>query len=90
MHWSIALTICLALGLVLFFSIISFVLKRTGGFAPGWQIRCPSCGRTADASEAGIVRVGAASVGKRILGRCTQCKRLRWLALERKSQPIGR
>jgi hypothetical protein len=80
----------LSVGLVLFYWIASFILTRTGGFAPGWQLRCPRCGRTGDASQAGIIRIGAASVGKRILGRCSECKRLRWLALEPKPDPNSR
>lgn len=53
------------------------------GYAPGWQIRCTSCGRTREAAAAGIVRVGAWSRGKRTLGWCRQCRWFRLLAVER-------
>jgi len=53
------------------------------GEAPGWNLRCGPCGREKPAAEAGIVRIGAASVGKRVLGYCTQCRRFRMLHLER-------
>ena len=53
------------------------------GYAPNWVIRCPRCGRSGDAAEAGVVRIGAASNGKRVLGRCQACGRLRWLVLEK-------
>jgi DNA-directed RNA polymerase subunit RPC12/RpoP len=50
--------------------------------APGWQIRCPKCGWMLPYGEIGI-RLGAASKGKRILARCPQCRRLRWVIVER-------
>lgn len=58
------------------------------GYAPGWQIRCASCGRTKDAGEAGITRLGAASTGKRVLGWCKQCCSLRFLILEEAERGI--
>ena len=53
------------------------------GFAPDWMLRCAVCGRAADAAEAGVVRIGATSVGKRVAGRCKGCGRLRMLILEK-------
>ena len=61
------------------------VRKAGGGLAPGWQLRCTRCGRIGDASEAGLVRLGAASVRKYTLGYCSGCgERLRIIAIERK------
>jgi hypothetical protein len=55
------------------------------GYAPGWQVRCLTCGLRIDAGEAGVVRVGA--VGKTYtLGRCSRCQRLRCLVVERKKE----
>lgn len=54
------------------------------GYAPGWQLRCTKCGRTRDAADAGIVRIGAWSWKKYILGWCSRCRWLRWVAVERK------
>ena len=54
------------------------------GYAPGWQLRCTRCGRTRDAGEAGLIRVGAASVAKYTLGWCSNCRWLRFVAVERK------
>lgn len=49
-----------------------------------WQIRCPQCNRSKNLAEIpGAVRIGAFSIGKRTLGYCSQCKRLRWLVIER-------
>ncbi len=48
-----------------------------------WIIRCPDCGRWKDARAAGIVRIHARSVGKRVLGMCSDCGRMRWLRVER-------
>lgn len=52
--------------------------------APGWQLRCPKCNWTLPYGKIGI-RLGAASRGKRILARCPQCRRLRWVIVERVS-----
>lgn len=51
--------------------------------APGWTIQCPKCGlsKPYGAARWGIlrpVRLGAASIGKRTLGWCSQCRRLCW------------
>jgi hypothetical protein len=54
------------------------------GYAPGWQIRCTKCGQTRDASEAGLVRIGALSWKKFTLGFCSHCHRLRFIAIEKK------
>lgn len=54
------------------------------GNAPGWQVRGTGCGRTRDAAEVGIIRIGARSRGKFTVIWCTQCHRLRCIAIERK------
>lgn len=59
------------------------------GYAPDWQIRCPKCGKARDAGEAGFVRVKASSIGKRVLGRCSGCRRLRMLVVERKPKAVN-
>jgi hypothetical protein len=56
------------------------------GYAPGWQIRCKKCGSTRDAADAGMIRIGAASIGKHTLGWCGKCRRLRMLIVEPKPQ----
>jgi hypothetical protein len=55
--------------------------------APGWLIRCPKCGLTKPLGETGAVRLGAASRGKRTVGFCRQCRRLRWAIIERVPPP---
>lgn len=62
----------------------SWLRRQDIGGSGDWQVRCPKCGQTRDAREAGVVRVFAASRGKRILARCSQCGRLRWAVVERK------
>jgi hypothetical protein len=56
--------------------------------APGWQIRCPKCGKTRSYGEVGGVRLGAASRGKRILGWCRRCNWFRWAVVERVPAPV--
>ena len=89
MHWSVH--VLLTLGpfviLALIFLILNAVLRKTGGYAPGWQFRCTKCNRTRDAGEAGVIRMRAASVGKRVLGYCCGCHRFRSLAVERQPSP---
>lgn len=55
-----------------------------GGYAPGWQARCTKCGHTRDASEVGVTRIGAWSWKKYTLGWCSDCHRLRFIAVERR------
>ncbi|MCA9265308.1 MAG: hypothetical protein KDA60_15715, partial [Planctomycetales bacterium] len=59
------------------------LLRAGKGYAPGWRISCTSCGRSVPAARAGIVRVGAASVHKYVLGWCADCHWLRWMRLEK-------
>jgi hypothetical protein len=52
------------------------------GYAPRWQVRCTKCGRTRDASDVGIIRIGA--TGKSYaLGWCSNCRWLRFIAIEK-------
>ncbi|HVZ95136.1 MAG TPA: hypothetical protein VG797_11570 [Phycisphaerales bacterium] len=46
-----------------------------------WRLRCTSCGRVGPL-PAGMIRIGAASWGKVILGRCSACGKLRAMAVE--------
>ena len=82
----IAVTVLGLGGMAAVFLLLERAVGKTGGgLAPGWQLRCTRCGRTRDASEAGLVRLGAASVGKYTLGYCSGCgERLRLIAIERK------
>lgn len=47
-----------------------------------WMLRCTTCGREGPLAGRGL-RIGAASIGKRVLGYCRGCERLRWVAVER-------
>lgn len=69
-------------GFLLFFIVLSVLLKRFGGYAPGWRIRCAACGHVRPAAEAGIVRVAAAGT-KHTLGYCQQCRKLGRMVIER-------
>ena len=53
------------------------------GFAPGWRISCPKCGRSKPLAKAGAVRIGARSISKKVLGWCSGCGWLRWLKVTR-------
>ncbi|MGV3757530.1 MAG: serine/threonine-protein kinase, partial [Verrucomicrobiota bacterium] len=47
-------------------------------FPPGeWIIRCATCGKAKSVAEAGGVRLGAASVGKRTVIHCSHCAGMR-------------
>lgn len=70
-------------GVFLVVHVIIALVSGQHGYAPGWQLRCTSCNATRDASEAGVVRIGAASVGKRTLGYCRYCQGLQMIAIER-------
>lgn len=50
--------------------------------APGWWIECPKCGRAKPYNQVGI-RLGAASVGKRVLAWCSGCRRFRFAIVEK-------
>ena len=89
---AIAVTILGLAALAAFFLMVDRVVRKSGGgLAPGWQLRCTRCGRIGDASQAGLVRLGAASVRKYTLGYCAGCgERLRIIAIERKpAAPAG-
>ncbi|MEX0885409.1 MAG: hypothetical protein WD009_03120 [Phycisphaeraceae bacterium] len=85
MSWPVQVLI--ALGPLVVVASVVLLLRLIGvrGHAPGWQLRCTRCDRTHDAAEAGLVRIGAASVGKFTLGWCSGCRRLRRVAIERKT-----
>ncbi|PQO41061.1 hypothetical protein C5Y97_03615 [Blastopirellula marina] len=57
--------------------------NRRQGYAPGWRICCTTCGRSAPASAAGIIRIGARSYHKYVLGWCRGCGWFRRLRLQR-------
>lgn len=56
------------------------------GYAPGWQVRCVKCGHVRDAGEAGLVRIGAWSWKKYIVGRCPNCRWVWIQAVERQTR----
>ncbi len=47
-----------------------------------WKIRCCTCNATKSVWDAGGIRWKAASVGKRVMIVCTQCKAMRECAVE--------
>ncbi|MFO0858412.1 MAG: hypothetical protein U0640_13785 [Phycisphaerales bacterium] len=51
---------------------------------PSWFLSCATCGKSKSLAKVGGVRLGAASKGKRVLGICSGCKKLRWLKLEKR------
>ncbi len=58
-------------------------------FAANWRIFCPQCGRSAPAKKVGVTRIGARSIGKRILGWCSECRKFRLLRLSRDLNRAG-
>lgn len=51
--------------------------------APGWQIRCTRCGFTEHWGNYGI-RLGAFSWKKYTIGRCANCNRIGFHAIEKR------
>ncbi len=88
MHWTFGYWISLGISALLV--ILWLILRTTGGYAPGWRIRCTACGQTRDAGRLGLIRVKARSTEKRIRGWCSHCKDLRLLAVERPSKAQAR
>lgn len=41
----------------------------------GWKVECGKCHAVSGAGHAGMVRIGAASVGKRTLLKCPTCRK---------------
>ncbi len=41
----------------------------------GWKVECGKCHAVSGAGHAGMVRIGAASVGKRTLLKCPACRK---------------
>ncbi len=78
-------TLWIVLGIVAFlafFAALSLVLKRFGGYAPGWRIRCAACGYFHPAAEAGIIRVAAVGT-KHTIARCSACGKVGHAIIER-------
>lgn len=61
---------------------LSFGQPKGKGYAPGWQVRCPTCALTVDGGKAHLIRVSGAG-GERRWGRCSHCRASRWLIIER-------
>ena len=56
------------------------------GYAPGWQVRCTKCGRTRDAAGVGTTKIGTSSCKSYTLGWCSNCRRFRFAAIEKKPE----
>jgi RNA polymerase sigma factor (sigma-70 family) len=82
MSWQAALAFAIALAAFLGSLFTTLALIFPNGYAPGWQLRCPKCGLTVTATQAGLIRVGG--FGKNLKpGYCERCRRNRFLILER-------
>jgi len=57
------------------------------GYAPGWQVRCRICGLTLEAGVTGPIVKIAAIGSSYMLGRCSCCRRVRLLVIERRRDP---
>lgn len=54
------------------------------GYAPGWHVRCTTCGLTRDAGDAGYVRKSTDTGATTAFAWCRGCRWLRTHAVERK------
>jgi hypothetical protein len=84
MHWHrYFIFLLILITVVPLAAVILFVRLRGGDMAPGWQVRCLTCGLTFDAGDLGIIRLHA--VGNTyLLRKCGQCEHMRRLIVERK------
>lgn len=53
-----------------------------------WLLRCETCGASRSVWEAGGIRAGAASRGKRVRVHCPGCGHVTWSTLEHRN-PAG-
>lgn len=65
------------------------ISQAGGDTAVGWIVRCTKCQSWRPAAEAGIIRFGAASKGKRTVTRCGACGNLCAAAIEKGPGPEG-
>ena len=65
------------------------ISQAGGDTAPGWIVRCTKCQSWRPATEAGIIRFGAASKKKRTVTRCSACGNLCAVAIEKGPGPEG-
>ena len=63
--------------------------ERMRKSSEGWRIRCSTCGNSRSVWEAGGIRWGAASVGKRTRVHCSHCGTTRWAVVEWKPDESG-
>lgn len=50
-----------------------------------WMIQCPACGTERSYWEIGGIRYKGFSKGKRLLGRCRKCDKLKWHKVYKKT-----
>ena len=53
----------------------------------GWKVECGQCGKVSGAGDAGMVRLGAASIGKRSRLRCPACGKTSIMPVYREPTP---
>ena len=70
--------------LIAFFAL----LRLFGGYAPGWLVRCRKCGKTRNASEAGLIRVGKTGAPGLTLDYCSDCRKICWHNVELVGVPV--
>jgi hypothetical protein len=70
-------------------AVLSLLPKRWSAAiqaeSESWLLRCSVCGTARSVWEAGGIRFGAASVGKRVAIWCPTCGRIRVMVVERRS-----
>ena len=92
--------VLIAIGAVVLMTVIVIAVEKAAGrareisaaggdTATGWIIRCTKCESWRPATEAGIIRFGAASKSKRTATRCTACGELCLAAIEKGPGPEG-
>ena len=85
MHWSYV--VWPILGFIGLYILVGIILRITGGYAPGWQVRCRRCGATRDGAEIGMVRIGKVrQIRTGTFGWCNSCRGLRTFAVEPKPE----
>lgn len=91
MTWWIILGLASVTAIVVSIMALSALTKsptlRNATNAAGWRVECGTCGTVSLAGDAGMIRLGAASWGKRTMLRCPSCAKCSMMRVFRDDAP---
>ena len=62
------------------------IAKKIEDESKAWFMECPRCGYAISYWDAGGVRAYAKSIGKRVWGRCKQCRKFVFFKVRKKQE----